>query len=170
MVHKVTLTLRVTFILCTGALLVVLPGCKARFRETSDFRARIAAANTTQYCHPPLACSNPHILAFESGYLLTSFAGSTPRHEAVHPEELQEKLLALPMSAWPQGAKILISPNDDVMDWQSIQNNLGNAERTCRSLGLYVQLRPGGSVSKGNEKNFNITFTRSQYSDCAGAV
>jgi len=62
----------------------------------------------------------------------------------MHPEELRERLLSLPLSAWPQGTKILISPSDDVMDWQSIQRNLRNAERTCRSLGLDVQLRPGG--------------------------
>jgi hypothetical protein len=135
---------RVTFIICTGALLVMLPGCEARSRQSSALGIRITAANTSQYCHPPLACSNPHILAFESGYLITSFAGSTPRHEAAHGEELEDKLLALPMSAWPQGARILISPSDDVMDWQSVQRNLREAERVCRSLGLDVQFRPGG--------------------------
>lgn len=130
--------------LCTIVLVLMLIGCSPKRRQSSDLRARIIAAHTSQYCHPPLACANPHILAFESGYLLTSFTGTTPRSQAMHSEELRERLLSLPMTAWPQGTKVLISPSDDVMDWQSIQKNLKKAEQTCRSLGLDVQLRPGG--------------------------
>ena len=52
--------------------------------------------------------------------------------------------MALPLSDWPLGPTIGISPSDDVMDSQAIQKNLDDARSTCRSLGLEVQFRPGG--------------------------
>ena len=48
------------------------------------------------------------------------------------------------MSAWPLGPIVGITPSDDVVDSQAIKKNLDQAERTCRSLNLDIQLRPGG--------------------------
>jgi len=121
--------------------LVVLTACKSK---NTDLRARIAAANTSQFCHPPDACINPSILAFEKGYTVTAFVGGRPQYEVLHLTELREHLLNLPMSAWPQGPIIGISTSDDVTDWQLIQKNVKEAEKTCRSLGLEAQFRPGG--------------------------
>ena len=48
------------------------------------------------------------------------------------------------MSAWPLGPVVGITPSDDVIDSRAIQKNLDQAQRTCRSLGLDVQIHPGG--------------------------
>ena len=108
-----------------------------------DLRARISAAKTSQYCQSN-ACISPHILVVEKGYFVTVFTGDRPQNTAVSTERLGEYLTALPMSAWPAGPVVMITPSDDVMDSQAIQKNLEQAQRTCQSLRLDVQLRPGG--------------------------
>jgi len=72
------------------------------------------------------------------------FTGNQPQSAAVSAEALGEYLTALPMSAWPLGPIVGISPSDDVFDSQAIQKNLERAQQICRSLGLDVQFHPGG--------------------------
>ena len=104
---------------------------------------RIAAAHSNRYCKPD-ACYNPHILASDSGYYITSFDGRTPVRDQVRTPDLRRYLVRLPMTAWPRGPEILISPEDDVRDGVAVQDNLRHAEATCRQLGLRVETRPGG--------------------------
>jgi hypothetical protein len=84
------------------------------------------------------------MLVIEKGYFVTVFTGDRPQGAAVSAEALGEYLTALPMSAWPLGTIVGISPSDDVFDSQAIQKNLERAQQTCRSLGLDVQFHPGG--------------------------
>jgi len=102
------------------------------------------AAHTSQYCRPPDACSNPHVLAVEDGYNVKTFLGSKPQHAQVPGKDLAKYLEALPMQAWPRGPSIAISPTDDVMDQRAVEENLHAAEQLCRSMGLEVQVLPGG--------------------------
>lgn len=124
---------------CALVLVFIATGCT----KNVDLRTRITAARTSQYCHSN-ACFNPHILVIEKGYFVTVFTGDRPQGTAVSPEGLGEYLTALPMSAWPAGPIVGITPSDDVIDSQAIQKNLDQAQRTCQSLGLDVQFRPGG--------------------------
>jgi hypothetical protein len=62
----------------------------------------------------------------------------------VPPETLGDELLRLPMSAWPRGPSIIISPTDDVRDSHAPDARFENAIRVCRDLGLDVQRRMGG--------------------------
>jgi len=133
---------RLTF--CSLVLLFIVTGCTKKPQEKVDLRARITAARTSQYCHSTNACFNPHILVIEKGYFVTVFTGDRPQSTAVSTEALGEYLIALPMSAWPLGPFVGISPSDDVFDSQAIQKNLDQARRTCRSLGLDVQFHAGG--------------------------
>jgi len=128
---------------CALALVFIVAGCTKKAHENVDLRTRIAAARTSQYCHSN-ACFSPHILVIENGYFVTVFTGDRPQHTAVSAETLGEYLVALPMSAWPAGPIVGITPSDDVIDSQAIQKNLDQAQRVCRSLGLDVQFRPGG--------------------------
>jgi hypothetical protein len=132
------------FKFCSLALLFFVTGCTKKPKEKVDLRTPITAARTSQYCHSPNACFNPHILVVEKGYFVTIFAGDRPQRTVVSTEGLGEFLIALPMSAWPLGPMVGITPSDDVIDSQAIQKNLDLAQRTCRSLGLDVQFRPGG--------------------------
>jgi hypothetical protein len=125
-------------------LLSIVAGCTKKPQERVDLRTRIIAARTSQYCHSPKACFNPHILVIEKGYFVTVFTGGRAQSTAVPTEALGEYLIALPMSAWPLGPFVGISPSDDVFDSQAIQKNLDQGQRTCRSLGLDVQFHPGG--------------------------
>ncbi len=129
---------------CALALLFTVTGCTKKPQQKVDLRARITAARTSQYCHSPNACFSPHILVIEKGYFVTVFTHDQPRSAAVSAEALGEYLTALPMSAWPLGPIVGISPSDDVFDSQAIQKNLERAQQTCRSLGLDVQFHPGG--------------------------
>lgn len=135
------LSARHTF--CALALVFIATGCTKKAQEKVDLRTRITAARTSQYCHSN-ACFSPHILVIEKGYFVTVFTGDRPRSNAVSTEALGEYLTALPMSAWPVGPIVGISPSDDVIDSQAIQKNLDQAQRICRSLDLDVQFRPGG--------------------------
>jgi hypothetical protein len=129
---------------CALALLFTVTGCTKKPQQKMDLRARITAASTSQYCHSSNACFSPHILVIEKGYFVTVFTGDQPQSAAVSAEALGEYLTALPMSAWPLGPIVGISPSDDVFDSQAIQKNLERAQQTCRSLGLDVQFHPGG--------------------------
>ena len=105
--------------------------------------SRIAAAHSDRYCKPE-ACYNPHVLASDTAYYVTSFAGRTPVRSQVRTTDLRRYLLHLPMTAWPRGPEILISPEDDVSDGVAVRDNLRHAEAICRQLGLRVEIRPGG--------------------------
>jgi hypothetical protein len=126
------------------AFAVMLTACKKKPPVTLDLRSRIAAANPSQYCHKPDACFNPGILAIETGYVVTIFVGNKPQSTTLRAEALRDHLLSLPMSAWPEGPKAVISPSDDVYDSQAVYRNLKEAEQVCRSLGLDVETSPGG--------------------------
>ena len=102
------------------------------------------AAHTAQYCLPPNACFNPHVLAVESGYDVTTFLGSKPQYAQIPAKDLAKYLQALPMQAWPRGPSISVSPTDDVSDQHAVEQNLRAAQRLCGSMGLDVQVLPGG--------------------------
>jgi hypothetical protein len=137
-------------LLCSGLAgvmsILLLSGCKpaARLEPKPDLRTRILSANGSQFCRLPEACFNPGITVMESYYDVTTFLGARPQHRQVLTEDLQNYLAALPMSAWPRGPVITISPSDDVVDGQAIQTNFLAAQRICRDLGLEVQIIPGG--------------------------
>jgi hypothetical protein len=102
------------------------------------------AAHTSQYCRPSDACSNPHVLAVESGYNVTTYLGSKPQHAQIPAKDLAKYLQALPMQAWPRGPSIAISPTDVVTDQHAVEQNLHTAQQLCGSMGLEVQVLPGG--------------------------
>lgn len=128
-----------------GVLLAVFLGaCNQPRAAKPDLRKLILTANTAQYCHPQEACFNPHILSLESGYVVTTFIDAKPQYSQVRTADLEGHLLALPMSAWPRGPVITISPSDDVSDPKAVRKNFSAAQELCRSLGLDVQIRRGG--------------------------
>ena len=67
-------------------LLLLATGCTKTSHDKIDLQKRIAAANTLQYCHPPNACFNPHILVVENGYFVTVFVGGKAQNRAVPTE------------------------------------------------------------------------------------
>jgi hypothetical protein len=89
-------------------------------------------------------CVNPHILAVEDGYEITTFFEGAFTHQHVTENALSRFLLGLPMSAWPRGPEILITPTDVVDDGPRVQMRVRDAERICRELGLTATVRPGG--------------------------
>jgi len=125
-------------------LLVVASTCTSKVHEPVDLRARIIAANPPKDRHSPNARYNPVILVLDNGYDVTIFSADKPEHRAVHTNALGEYLLTLPMSVWPAGPNVIITPSDDVTDSHSLQKNVVEAEHICRSLGLDIQFRPGG--------------------------
>jgi hypothetical protein len=125
-------------------LVLALAACRTKSHDRSDLGAQITAANSSQYCHSPDACFNPQILVLENGYDVTIFAGNNPRHTMLRTEALREYLMGLPMSAWPRGPIIEITPTDVITDSNSVEKNVEQARRICRSLRLDVQFRPGG--------------------------
>jgi hypothetical protein len=132
-------------LLVTSVLvLVVLDGCNRPGAAKPDLRTLILAANTAQYCHTREACLNPHILSLESGYVVTTFIDAKPQYWQVRAADLKDQLLGLPMSAWPRGPVITISPSDDVSAPKAVRQNFSAAQDLCRSLGLEVQIRRGG--------------------------
>jgi hypothetical protein len=48
------------------------------------------------------------------------------------------------MQAWPRGPSISLSPTDDVTDQHAVEQNLHAAQQLCASMGLAVQVLPGG--------------------------
>src|ERR1700751_2583819 len=123
-----------------GVFLCLIFGSCGRNANLHD---RIIAADTSKYC-PPDACFNPHVLAVETGYEVTTFLGSKPQHAHVAAKDLAKYLQALPMRVWPRGPSIAISPTDDVIDQRAVTQNLDAAQQVCRSMGLQVQVLPGG--------------------------
>jgi hypothetical protein len=115
----------------------------ASCRQQANLHERIIAADTSKYCLPD-ACFNPHVLAVESGYEVTTFLGSKPQHAHVAAKDLAKYLQSLPMQVWPRGPSIAISPTDDVTDQRAVTQNVNAAQQVCRSIGLQVQVLPGG--------------------------
>ena len=120
-------------------LCLIFASCK----HNVNLRDRIVAADTSKYCLPD-ACFNPHVLAVETGYDVTTFLGSKPQHAHVPTKSLAKYLQSLPMQAWPRGPSIAISPTDDVTDQHAVEQNFLAAQEVCRSIGLQVQVIPGG--------------------------
>lgn len=127
-----------------GMAICLLASSCRKSGQGLDLRGRIMAAHTSQYCRPPDACSNPHVLAVESGYEVTTFLGSKPQYAHVPVKDLATYLQVLPMQVWPRGPTIALSPTDVVTDQHAINQNLLAAQQLCRSLGLEVQVLPGG--------------------------
>ena len=130
--------------LTVGMALCVLTSSCRKSGQEPNLHDRIMAAHTSQYCRPPDACSNPHVLAVESGYNVTTFFGSEPRHAQVPAKDLAKYLQALPMQAWPRGPSIAVSPTDVFADQHAVEQNLHAAQQLCHSMGLEVQVLPGG--------------------------
>ena len=84
------------------------------------------------------------MLAVETGYEVTTFLGSKPQHAHVAAKDLAKYLQALPMQVWPRGPSIAISPTDVVTDQRAATQNFDAAQKLCRSIGLQVQVLPGG--------------------------
>lgn len=112
--------------------------------QKANLHDRIIAADTSKYCRLPDACFNPHVLAVETGYDVTTFLGSNPQHAHVAGKDLAKYLQALPMQVWPRGPSIAISPTDDVTDQRAVEQNFLAAQQVCRSLGLEAQVLLGG--------------------------
>jgi hypothetical protein len=96
-----------------------------------------------KYCTSD-ACFNPDILAVEDGFYVTTHTGPKLISTHVPARELSKYLQSLPTRAWPRGPSILISPSDDVTDGKAVNATFEAALQICRSLGLDVQVRPGG--------------------------
>lgn|SRR6185437_4234131 len=126
-----------------AVLVLLVPGCRKN-NKLPSLHDRILAANTSQYCHSPDACFNPSVLAVEDGYFVTIFKGNKIEHAHVPAKDLARYLQELPMQAWPQGPSITVSPSDDVIDGNAVQQNFQVAQQLCRSLGLKVEVRLGG--------------------------
>jgi hypothetical protein len=84
------------------------------------------------------------VLAVEDGYNVTTFLGSKSQYAQVPGKELAKYLQALPMQAWPRGPSIALTPTDVVTDEHAVEENLQAAQQLCRSMGLEVQVLPGG--------------------------
>jgi hypothetical protein len=119
---------------------LISPSCG----DSASLHDRIIVADTSKYCRLPDECSNPHVLAVENGYEVTTFLGSKPQHAHVPAKNLAKYLQALPMQVWPRGPSIAISPTDVVTDQHAVEQNFYAAQEVCRSMGLQVQVLPGG--------------------------
>jgi hypothetical protein len=131
-------------LLTVGMALCLLNSNCRKSGQEANLHDRIMAAHTAQYCLPPNACFNPHVLAVESGYDVTTFLGTKPQYAQVPAKDLAKYLQALPMQAWPRGPSISLSPTDDVTDQHAFKQNLHAAQQLCASMGLAVQVLPGG--------------------------
>jgi hypothetical protein len=136
---------RARLMLITVGMALCFPAssCK-KSGQKPNLHDRIVAAHTSQYCRAPDACYNPHVLAVENGYDVTTFLGSKPQYAQVPAKDLAKYLQALPMQAWPRGPSISVSPTDDVTDQHAVEQNLHAAQQLCGSMGLEVQVLPGG--------------------------
>jgi hypothetical protein len=123
-------------------LCLLASNCK-RAADAPNLYERIVTASASRVCTDS-TCFNPHVLAHETGYDVTTFRGSKPQYAHIPMKKLAEYLQALPMQAWPRGPSITISPTDVVIDPHAVEDNFIAAERLCRCLGLQVQVRPGG--------------------------
>lgn len=84
------------------------------------------------------------MLALETGYDVTTFVGFKPKRATVQPAELAKYLDSLPMQVWPLGPMIELTQTDEVSDAPTLYRNFSTAQQICRSMGLEVQVRPGG--------------------------
>ena len=134
------LSLRLMPLTISVAVCLIFPSC----RQKANLHDRIIAADTSKYCRLPDECFNPHVLAVESGYEVTTFLGSKPQHAHVSAKDLSKYLQALPMQVWPSGPSIAISPTDVAADQHAVEQNFYAAQEVCRSMGLEVQVRLGG--------------------------
>ena len=132
--------LRLRLIFTVGVFLCLI---FASCGQKANLHDRIVAADTSKYCLPD-GCFNPHVLVVETGYEVTTFLGSKPQHAHVAAKDLAKYLQSLPMQVWPRGPSIAISPTDDVTDQRAVTQNLDAAQQVCRSMGLQVQVLPGG--------------------------
>jgi hypothetical protein len=123
---------------------VVVCLTSANCGQNANLHDRIIAADTSKYCRLPDACFNPHVLAVETGYEVTTFLGSTAQHAHVAAKGLAKYLQSLPMQVWPRGPSIAISPTDVVTDQRAVEQNFYAAQQVCRYMGLEVQVFPGG--------------------------
>src|SRR6266481_2620619 len=131
---------RLRLIFTVGVALCLIP---VSCRQNVNLRDRIIAADSSKYCLPD-ACFNPHVLAVENGYDVTTFLGSKPQHAHLPTKSLAKYLQSLPMQVWPRGPSIAISPTDVVTDQRAVTQNFLAAQEVCRSIGLQVQVLPGG--------------------------
>ena len=122
---------------------LVLCVTSASCRQNVNLRDRIIATDTSKYCLSD-ACFNPHVLAVENGYEVTTFLGAKPQHAHVPTEGLAKYLQRLPMQVWPRGPSIAISPTDVVTDQRAVEQNFYAAQQVCRYMGLEVQVFSGG--------------------------
>jgi hypothetical protein len=134
---------RLMFLGVVITLCLVASSCRKSGQEP-NLHDRIMAAHTSQYCRSPDACSNPHVLAVEDGYYVTTFLDSKPQYAQVLAKDLGKYLQALPMQAWPRGPSIAVSPTDNVTDQHAVEQNLHAAQQLCGSMGLEVQVLRGG--------------------------
>ena len=134
------LRLRLMPLTISVAVCLIFQSC----RQKANLHDRIIAADTSKYCRLPDECSNPHVLAVENGYEVTTFLGSKPQHAHVSAKDLAKYLEALPMQVWPRGPSIAISPTDDVTDGHAVEQNFYAAQEVCRSMGLQIQVLLGG--------------------------
>ena len=134
MVRLTLMRLTVGLVLCVTS---------ASCGQKANLHDRIVAADTSKYCLPD-ACFNPHVLAVENGYEVTTFLGSKPQHAHVEAKDLAKYLQSLPMQVWPRGPSIAISPTDVVTDQRAVEQNFYAAQQVCRYMGLEVQVFSGG--------------------------
>jgi hypothetical protein len=132
--------LRLRLMFTVGVALCLIP---VSCRQNVNLRDRIISADTSRYCLPD-ACFNRHVLAVENGYDVTTFLGAKPQHAHVPTKNLAKYLQSLPMQVWPRGPSIAISPTDDLTDQHPVEQNVLAAQEVCRSMGLQVQVLPGG--------------------------
>jgi len=125
--------------------------CSCESRQSTalpNLRAVIVNGNSTQYCQTPVnRCTNPGILADEEMLRITFFVDGIPHDSSVRTEELAHYLTSLPISAWPRGPSVTLAPADVFSGPDGprrTEQNLAEAERICRSLGLDIDLRMGG--------------------------
>src|ERR1700719_1021692 len=111
------------FVSAGVAICLLASSCRKSGQEP-NLHDRIMAAHTSQYCRSPDACFNPHVLAVESGYDVTTFIGSKPQYAQVPARDLAKYLQTLPMQAWPRGPSIAVSPTDDVTHSHAVAENL----------------------------------------------
>jgi len=121
----------------------LLLGCRNSIPPRT-LRARILSAPSSQACGTPNACLNPHILAIEDGFVVTTFNGNQPEHARVSSNDLAKYLDELPIQAWPRGPSIDISPSDDSSNPDAVQRNVQSAKEVCGSLHLDVRVLMGG--------------------------
>lgn len=116
----------------------------ARREPTLD--ARIAAANRARYeaAHDAGEWRNPRLVAFASGFELTS--ASNPKPKLVTLTELRRVLAELPITDWPYGRVVALS-NSSLLEpderWvRAMDLNFARARKIFEALGIEESLWP----------------------------